>query len=229
MSPRPAGQTPGSSRERVYNFVRNRILEGLPPTVREVQEALGFKAVQSAREHLEKLVLEGKLTKMAGLSRGYGLPGFNPMSTAFGSSGEAYQASWIPILGRVQAGAMTTAVEDVEGYLSLENTSGRVRNREELFALRVQGESMLGAGIYPNDIVVVRWQSTANIGDIVVALVDDEATVKTYWVKNGYVELRPENPDFETIVPNPEELIILGKVVEMRRYFESTPFDMHLV
>jgi repressor LexA len=204
MSPRtPKGQT----RERIYQFVRTRLLEGLPPTVREVRDAFGFRAIETAREHLETLVREGRLAKKPGKARGYTLPtGFkgDPVTIA------------IPLLGRVQAGDLTTAVEDIEGYLPVQS-----RGTGDLFALTVHGESMSGAGIMPGDIAVVRHQPTANPGDIVVALVGDEATVKRLRFKDGEVELHPENPKFEPITPDPSELVILGKVIEIRRYMET--------
>jgi repressor LexA len=201
MTPRtPIGQT----RERIYQFVRGRLLDGMPPTVREVCEAFDFKAVETARGHLEQLVKEGRLAKKQGKARGYCLPqGLAPPSTVA-----------VPLLGRVQAGALTTAVEDIEGYVSVQS-----RSADQLFALTVQGESMIEAGIMPGDIAIVRHQPTANPGDIVVALVGDEATVKTLRFKEGYVELHPANKKFKPIVPEPDELVILGKVVEIRRNF----------
>ncbi len=203
MTPRtPKGQT----RERIYQFVRKCLLQGLPPTVREVRDAFGFKAIETAREHLETLVREGRLAKQPGKARGYSLPAgtrYDPVTIA------------IPLLGRVQAGQLTTAVEDVEGYIPVQT-----RGSGELFALTVRGESMTGAGIMPGDIAVVRHQPTADPGDIVVALVGDEATVKRLRFNEGTIELHPDNPDFQPIIPDPSELVILGKVIEIRRYME---------
>ena len=194
---------PGQTRGQVFSYVRERLLRGSPPTVREVQEVFGFKAVQSAREHLEALVAEGKLMKLPGVSRGYRLPGENLM----------LQSALVPLLGQVQAGALTTAMEETEEYISVDH-----RVSGELFALRVRGESMMDAGILPGDTVVVRQQASADSGDIVVALVGDEATVKRLLINRGRVELHPENDRFEVIVPPLDELIILGRVVEVRRY-----------
>jgi repressor LexA len=91
-----------------------------------------------------------------------------------------------------------------------------------LFGLRVQGESMIAAGILPGDIVVVRRQSAADSGDIVVALVGDEATVKRLRIGKNRIELHPENPDFDPIIPDAAELMIIGKVIEIRRYLERS-------
>ncbi len=195
---------PGETRKKVFEFVRDRILAGRPPTVREVQEALGFRAVQTARAHLERLVAEGRLVVERGRARGYRLPG-HPGSTVL-----------VPLLGRVPAGPLDTAVEEAEGYLPVE-TRGR---GGDLFALRVRGESMTGAGILPGDLVIVRRQPEARDGDIVVARVGDEATVKRLRTRSGRVELLPENPAFAPIVPAPGEVEILGKVVEVRRRLE---------
>ena len=209
---RPPRRPPGQTRERVLAFVQERLLAGDPPSVREVQAAMGFRAVQSAQQHLDALVAEGRLAKAeGGQSRGYRLPGHR---------GGAQIVAQVPILGRVQAGALTLAVEDVEGYVPATASSLRVAGRSvrDLFALRVRGESMTGAGILPGDLVLVRRQATARSGEIVVALVGEEATVKTLVVRGRRVELRPENPAFDPIVITPpQELVLLGKVIEVRR------------
>lgn len=206
------GRTPkGKTRSKVYQYVRRRILSGLPPTVREVQEAFGFKAVQTARQHLELLVSEGRLIKeQGGKSRSYRLP---PRTVA------RQPFTLVPLLGRVQAGALTAAAEEWEGQVAVQSRLPQ----KELFALRVRGESMVGAGIFPGDIVIVRKQPVAESGEIVVALVEDEATVKRIRIRNNRLELHPENPAFEWIVPEPETVQILGKVIEVRRYLENEP------
>ena len=198
---------PGRTRERVYRFVRDRLMAGRPPTVRDVQKAFGFRAVESARAHLEALVEQGSLTKLPGRARGYCLP-------------EGKAPLVVPVLGRVQAGALTSAIEDPDGYIPVQSHFAR----DDLFALRVRGESMVGAGILPDDLVVVRKQPTADPGEIVVALVGDEATVKRLRIVDGHPELHAEHPDFPAIIPDPpEELSLLGKVVEVRRYLDMPP------
>lgn len=280
MTPRTP---PGQTREKIFRFVKQRLLEGLPPTVREIQEHFGFSAVQTVQEHLRRLVVEGRLIKLKGKARGYSLPSI--------SVSKAPATVLVPLLGRVQAGGLNAAIEDCEGYIPVlakdPGTNLRVRaeitvspgtsgdsahaggpersgdpsqatgtgpfttyhnigpadpspaggdaypdhpraaqptGSGQLFALRVQGESMTGAGILPGDIAIVRSQPTANSGDIVVALVGDEATVKTLRIRQGRIELHPENPDFEPIVPAPGECVILGKVIETRRYVEPLTF-----
>ena len=194
---------PGETRRRVYAWVRERILAGAPPSTREVQERFGFRAVQSARLHLETLVAEGKLTKKPGRARGYGLPRRGPDASRS-----------VPILGRVQAGRLTEAVEAPEGYLAVAATG----EEASFFALRVRGESMTGAGILPGDLVIVRQQDQAVDGAVVVALVDGEATVKRLRTRGGRLELVAANPEFASIVPTRRgEVRILGQVVEVRR------------
>ena len=212
------GRTPaGETRERIYRFVRERLWAGRPPTVREVQEAFGFRSVQTAREHLERLVSEGRLAKEAGKARGYRLPGH-------GGAGKrgARIPKLVPILGRVAAGPLEFAAEDLEGYVPVA-TEPQGAAGDELFALYVRGESMRDAGILPGDLVIVRKQPTAGSGEVVVALVGEEATVKTLRRRGRRVELHPENPDFTPIEVDPGEVQILGKVLEVRRYLDRPP------
>lgn len=198
-------------------FMRERLLSGAPPTVREVQQEFGFRAVATAREHLDRLIETGLLIKARRRARGFSLPG---------PGGKAERPSVIvPLLGSVAAGDLRTAMEEAEGYITVQSrhitasgiaASGRA---DEFFALRVEGESMKNAAILPGDIVVVRRQSSAENGDIVVALVDDEATVKRLRLRRGCAELHPENPAFSAIIPSTTggELRILGKVIQVRR------------
>ncbi len=250
---------PGRTREKIYTYVRQRLLEGLPPTVREIQQHFGFKAVQTVQEHLKRLVAEGRIIKQKGKARGYALPEM----TAVREQGMVL----IPLIGRVPAGGLDAAIEDTEGYIPvqargsgavvapphavpLQGTNGISPHKSgarpphtgaayegnglsapyqptqpggsgQLFALRVHGDSMIGAGILPGDIVIVRSQPTAQSGDIVVALIGDEATVKRLRLRGRRIELHPENPAFEPIIPGPNECTILGKVIETRRYFEK--------
>ena len=201
--------SPGKTRRRVLEFVRRRIAAGSPPTVREVQEHFGFRAVQSARQHLEALVADGLLAKVPGRARGYRLPPGGPDGRPAGGP-----LRLVPHLGRVQAGALSEAIEDPDGWIPVDGASGE----HELFALTVRGESMTGVGILPGDTVVVRRQDTARDGEIVVALVRDEATVKRLRLRAGRIELHPENAAFKPIVLHGDaEIRILGRVVEVRR------------
>lgn len=200
------GRTPrGITRAKIREFMRKRLLAGDPPSVREVQQAFGFQAVESARAHLRALVQAGELVHLPGRARGYRLPD------------RLGESALVPLLGRVQAGALTEAIEDPEGYLQVQESE----EDAQLFALRVQGKSMIDAGILPGDLVIVRRQPTAQAGEIVVALVDQEATVKTLQFKGSQVVLQPQNPSFAALEPGPGEVQILGKVIEVRRYLEG--------
>lgn len=152
---------------------------------------------------------EGRLDKQPGKSRGFMLP-----------PGDAQAPPrQVPILGNVQAGSLNTAIENLEGYLPVTTHYAS----DELFALRVSGESMTGAGIFPNDLVIVRRQASAKTGEIVVALVEDEATIKRLRIRDRRIELHPANPAFEVIVPSRYQCLILGKVIEVRRILERKP------
>lgn len=194
---------PGETREKVWRHIRDQLLAGQPPTVREVQRHFRFRSVESARSHLEALVAEGRLAKEEGKARGYRLPG-----------PAASPKVLVPLLGRVAAGGLQEAIEDPQGYLPIESR----RAADELLALNVEGESMVGAGILPGDVVIVRRQPTAEPGEIVVALVDGEATVKRLVRRREQWVLMPENPAYTPIVPPQRDLRIIGKVVEVRRY-----------
>jgi len=201
MGRTPAGQT----RDKVFRFVRDRLAGGRPPTVREVMEAFGFRSPQTAREHLDGLVEDGRLKKEPKVARGFRLPGRGEAPTVM-----------VPLLGRVPAGPLDLAFEDLEGHLPVQTRS----SPGQLFSLRVRGDSMKDAGILDGDVVVVRRQPRADVGDIVVALVGDEATVKRFRMKRGHIELHPANDAYQPIVPEPGDVKILGKVVEVRRVLE---------
>jgi len=213
---------PGETRARVLTFVRECVEHGRPPSVREVQAALGLRAVESARAHLEQLVADGKLAKEQGVARGYRL-----------ADGEHAPVRCIPLLGRVQAGALSEAIDERSGFDDdsifgkhddvIPIDTRRLRGRtDDLFALRVRGESMRDAGILDGDLVIVRARARAEHGDIVVARIDGEATVKRLVLARGRAELHPANPDFAPIVPRAgEELVLLGRVIEVRRHLPA--------
>lgn len=201
------GRTPpGETRERVLAYVRERLVAGAPPTVREVQAAFGFRSVGTAREHLDALVDAGRLAKGEGRvgkrHRGLRLPGRSQPRSAL-----------VPLLGVVQAGALTEAIQEATDHLVVESRFPA----GELFALRVRGDSMVPE-ILADDVLIVRRQPRAENGDVVVALVDNEATVKRLRLVRGRAELHATNPAFAPIVP--ETLTVLGRVVELRRAFE---------
>lgn len=191
-----------AKQQQIYDFITAAVAEqGYPPSVREIGAAVGLKSPSTVHFHLKALEREGLISKDAGKGR------------ALTVIGPVNEPDRVPLVGNVAAGAPILAEEVLEDYV-LFDTGGLP---EEHFALRVRGESMLNAGILPGDAVIVRKQRTARNGEIVVALIGDEATVKRLSRQNGEIWLLPENPDYEPI--DGSEAEILGKVVGLVRYF----------
>ena len=202
-----------SMQKKIYNYIAACIRDqGYPPSVREIGEAVGLKSPSTVHFHLKHLEEAGMIEKGAGKGRAISLA--RPQrEAALKPVYEEEPADRVPIVGNVAAGSPILAEECIEDYLTFDTggCSG------EYFALRVRGESMLNAGILPGDLVVVRRQQTARNGEIVVAMIEDEATVKTYSRQNGHVWLLPENDAYSPIDGTYAE--ILGKVAAVvRRY-----------
>lgn len=187
---------------RILEFLKERSGSGIVPSVREICQAVGLKSTSSVQANLNILEEKGYIVRDPLLKRSIRIVG------------QAENIRHVPLLGVVTAGLPILAVEQIECYLPF---TGSVSGDKEMFALRVRGESMLDAGIYDGDILFAEKTPIARNGDIVVALVEDEATVKTFYKENGHFRLQPENDAFEPIIVN--EVIILGKVVAMMRYF----------
>ena len=197
--------------QQIYDYILHFTHEhGYPPSVREIGTAVGLKSPSTVHFHMKSLEDAGVIVKAEGKTRAITLPG---VSLGPVIEEEQPHANQVPILGNVAAGSPILAQECIEDYLTFD-TQGMTG---EHFALRVRGESMLNAGILPGDLVVVHRQQEARNGEIVVALFEDEATVKTYQLKNGHLWLLPENPEYEPIDGAQAEII--GKVVAVvRRY-----------
>ena len=206
----------GKTQQRVYDFVVKTIEEqGYPPSVREIGDALGLKSPSTVHFHLKHLEELGYIEKGAGKGRAIALKREEPVAapTTDWQEETTAEVNRVPIVGNVAAGSPILAQECIEDYLTFD-TGGR---SGEYFALRVRGESMLGVGILPDDLVVVRRQQTAVNGEIVVALIGEEATVKTFSKKNGEIWLLPANPDYSPI--DGRECEVLGKVVAVVRQY----------
>lgn len=189
--------------QQVYNFiVEFTSSNGYPPSIREICASVDLKSPSSVHAHIKSLQNGGYIQKDDRKTRALAVP-----------SSLLTRENRIPILGRVQAGAPVLAVEEVEGYLPYDSDgmSG------SFFALRVNGDSMMGAGILEGDYVIVRQQPTAVAGEIVVALIEDEATVKRLAYVGRHIWLLPENPDFSPIDGNHCAIIGVVKAV-YRRY-----------
>ena len=195
--------------KEIYEFILAFTSEhGYPPSVREIGAAVGLKSPSTVHFHMKGLEEAGVIVKAEGKTRAISLPGVSVGPVAEETDPRANQ---VPVVGNVAAGSPILAQECIEDYLTFdtEGLSG------EHFALRVRGESMLNAGILPGDLVVVHRQQEVRNGEIVVALFEDEATVKTYQRKNGQVWLLPENPEYEPIDGTYAEII--GRVVAVVR------------
>ena len=201
-------KTLSPKQQQIYDYIVSFSSEhGYPPSVREIGEHVGLKSPSTVHFHLKGLEAAGLITKAEGKTRAITVSGAHP------APARELPADRVPVLGNVAAGAPILAQECIEDYLTFD-TGGRTG---EYFALKVRGESMKYAGILPGDLVVVHQQPEAHSGEIVVALFEDEATVKTLRRKDGHVWLMPENPDYEPI--DGEGCAILGKVIAVvRRY-----------
>lgn len=189
---------------KVYNFTVSFIKEnGFPPSVREICTKLNIKSTATVYGYIEKLKDKGLLEK-------------SPMKKRAITIAKDVKSSFksIPLIGTVSAGTPIFAVENLEGYYPLpeEFDSGGSE-----FALKVRGDSMINAGIFDKDVIIVKQQNTANNGEIVVALVDDSATVKRFYKKDNKIVLHPENDRLSDMIF--DDVIILGVVKGLMRKF----------
>lgn len=202
-----AGKKPrGDTQERILAYIQEEIqIRGYAPSVREIGEAVGLKSTSTVHGHLMRLEKKGLLHRDAMKPRAMGL-------TKEMSADTENSVCRLPIVGRVAAGQPILAEESVEDFLTLPI---ELTGEGEHFVLRVRGDSMIQAGILNDDLIVVRKQQHANNGEIVVALVDDEATVKRYFKENGHFRLQPENDAMEPIIV--PYVTILGRVISLLR------------
>lgn len=188
------------SQRKVYEFLKKESFRGVPPSVREICKATGLSSTSSVHAHLKTLERLGYISRTSGLNRAIRITG-------------AQISTQVPIVGKVTAGVPILAVEDIEGYIPFTDKEGK-----ELFALSVSGLSMRDAGILDGDFVISERTQTAEDGEIVVAMIDEEATVKRFFHEaDGKIRLQPENPDFQPIIS--DEVYILGKVISVIRYY----------
>ncbi|MBR5684318.1 MAG: transcriptional repressor LexA [Ruminococcus sp.] len=185
----------------VFNYIKSRLSDGMSPSVREIMDAMGFRSTSTAHRYIETLVREGLIEKTGNLNRTLRLPNSGTTS--------------VPVMGTVTAGQPITAVQDITGYIGFEAPGV---DPQELFALKIRGESMINAGILDGDIVIVKRVSYAENGDIVVAFIGHEdATVKTFYKEKDHYRLQPENDTMEPIIV--DEVEVLGKVIGLKRYY----------
>lgn len=194
----------------ILEYIKNEILNrGFPPAVREICDAVHLKSTSSVHSHLESLEKNGYIRRDPTKPRAIEIldGNFNIVRR---------EVINVPIMGKVAAGSPILAVENVDGYFPI--PSEYMPKGKTTFMLEVKGESMINAGIFNGDKVLVQQQTTAENGEMIVALVEDSATVKTYYKEDGYYRLQPENDTMDPIIIN-GELKILGKVIGVFRFF----------
>lgn len=200
------------TQEEILNFITETIRKhDRSPTIREIGERADISSTNGVRYHLSILEKLGYIKRSKGISRGIEWLEHHVKVEPSRSTME------IPLVGRVAAGVPMLAEENIEGRLAVDEM---IAQNEDCFALRVTGDSMKNAGIINGDVVIVSPQPDAKNGDIVVAMLDDEATVKTYMASKGKVMLRPENPDYDDILLDKRgDVRVLGRVVGLMRRF----------
>lgn len=184
--------------EYTVGYIENN---GYPPSVREICAELNIKSTATAYSYLERLKSKGLLNKDPQKKR------------AISVSGPVKKSGSVPLIGTIAAGQPIFAAENLEDYIPLPDDLGG----ENRFALRVRGDSMINAGIYNGDIIIVEKCPTAENGEIVAALIDDEATVKRFYKRNGKIILHPENDAMDDMIF--DEVSILGKIKGLLRKF----------
>ena len=195
---------------RILDFIREYLIKhGAPPTIREIGKRFNISSTNGVRTHLTALEKKGVIRRHSYRSRGIELTERALTVASFTS---------VPILGRVAAGQPIFADEELEGRIGVDE---ELLKGEGLFALRVRGNSMIEAGIMDGDLVFARKQSVFNRGDIVVAIIEDDATVKYYFPENGRIRLEPANSSFEPLIieKNNPRFAIAGKVVGVFRKY----------
>lgn len=192
--------------QAVYEFIQEKITyDGYAPSVRDIAAALGIRSTSTVHAYMRRLEEKGYIQKEQGKSR----------AVKIERKGEPDKMLRVPILGKVAAGVPITAIQTCEGYVDY--PASMSRGNSTLFALRVEGESMINAGILNGDIVIVENRRFADEGEIIVALLDDEATVKRFFREKDRVRLQPENPTMKPIYCT--DVTILGVVIANFRFY----------
>ena len=196
--------TLNAQEQRVLEYIKKQIKEtGYPPSVREICAALGFKSTSSAHQYIWRLAEKGYIDKGDLKTRAIRVVGTESTIS-------------VPIVGKVAAGEPILATENIEDYMSIgESFFSKDSLKNDNFILKVQGESMIEAGINDGDYIIVSKQETARNGQIVVAMIDGEATVKTFYKEKDHIRLQPENSSMEPIIV--KDCQILGKVIGLFR------------
>lgn len=193
--------------EEILEYIKNEIINrGFPPAVRDICEAVNLKSTSSVHSHLETLEKNGYIRRDPSKPRAIEILDDNFNLTR-------RELVNVPVVGRVAAGEPILAIQNIESYFPV---PAEYMPNEQTFMLTVKGDSMIKAGIFEGDQILVKMQKTAENGDIIVALIDDSATVKTYYRENGHFRLQPENDTMEPIIV--DEMEVLGKVIGVFRF-----------
>lgn len=189
------------SQNAIFEYIKNKISQtGVAPSVREIAAAVGLRSTSSVQYNLNILEEAGLIKRDANLKRTIRL------------AGGAENIRHVPVIGTVTAGVPILATQQIEEYVAISGVTG-----DTLFALHVKGDSMINAGILNGDIVIVNQTPVADNGEIVVALIDDEATVKRFYKENNHIRLQPENDKYQPIIV--DDCTILGRVITLIRSY----------
>ena len=202
-----------AKQKEILDFIKNEILnKGYPPSVRDICEAVRLKSTSSVHAHLETLEKNGYIRRDPTKPRAIEIIDDNFNLTRRNLTRR--EVVNVPLVGTVAAGQPLLAVENVDSYFPI---PAEYLPNKQTFMLKVKGDSMIKAGILNGDDVIVVEQNTARDGDIVVALIEDSATVKTFYMEDGYIRLQPENDTMDPIIVE-DNLTILGKVIGVMRF-----------
>lgn len=200
--------------KKVLDFIESQInSNGYPPSVREICSAMNFKSSSTAHSYLKLLEERGMISRAATKNRAIRLINTNISNVRYPDFGFSGSIVNVPVVGRVAAGQPILAQENITDTFPV--SSDKVRG-STVFMLNIKGDSMIEAGILNSDLILVRQQSTAENGDIVVALIGDEATVKRFYKEKDHIRLQPENHNYDPIIVN-SDVSILGKVIGLYR------------
>ena len=200
----------------ILNFIKKQVSEnGYPPSVREICKAVGLKSTSSVHMYLNRLAEKGELQKTNLKTRALKLTN---MSSVSSEKSEDIDSVSIPLVGNVAAGAPILAEQNIEDYFRISTSLLKKTNASDAtYMLKVKGDSMINVGIYNGDYVIISKCQTAENGQIVVAMIENEATVKTFYKEKDHVRLQPENDTMEPIIV--KDVQILGKVIGLFRKF----------
>ena len=193
-----------NTQKAIYDYLCEKAQDGIPPSVREIGAAVGLSSTSSVHANLKKLEEAGYIERDPLLKRSIRICGYNT-DTSF---------IRVPLIGTVTAGMPILAVEQIDGFIPY---AGKVSADKPLFALKVRGDSMINAGILDDDIIIAEKTNTCDDGDIVVAMIEDEATVKRLYREKDGIRLQPENDAYPPIFS--QNISVVGKVVALMRYY----------